>query len=73
VKLELKPEQIEHPNGLEIAVEGFAGDPSGVKPSQVIIEIGDGMLHVHVWSGDSPDPCATVRIVPLKQVPFSAG
>ena len=31
MKLELKPEHIAYPNGMEIAVEKFAGDPADVK------------------------------------------
>ncbi len=68
MKLQLKPEHIAHPNGLEISVEGFAGDPGGAKPSQVLLEICEGKLQVHVWNGDAEDPCATVRIEPVEAV-----
>ena len=71
MKLQLEPAQIEHPHGLEISIEGFAGDPGGVQPSQVFIEIYEGQLHVHVWNGDAPDPCATVRIDPVEPVPLT--
>ena len=65
MKLELKPEQIAHPNGLEIAVEGFAGDLGG----QVLVEFYDGDLKVHVWNGNDEDPIASVRIHPLPTKP----
>jgi hypothetical protein len=62
MKLELKPPEIEHPIGLEITVEGFAGDTGSVKPSQVFIELYEGNLRVHVWNGNDEDPTASVTI-----------
>jgi hypothetical protein len=68
MKLTLRKEDLmsESGGGLEIAVDGFAGD-SGVKPTQVFIEFYDGKLAVHVWDGSSED--ATTRIV-IPQVQF---
>ena len=65
MKLELKPEQIQYPNGLEIAVEGFTGDLGGTKPSQVLIELYEGELRVHVWNGNDEDAVASIFIPPL--------
>lgn len=56
MKLELKPEQIAYPNGLEIAVEGFAGDAGRVKPSQLFIEVHDSTLKVDDLTGISNFP-----------------
>jgi hypothetical protein len=64
MKLQLTPEQIEYPNGLEISVEGFAGDLGGAQASQVFIEVYEGNLQIHVWNGDAEDPHVTVRIEP---------
>jgi hypothetical protein len=64
MKLEMKPEQIAYPNGLEIAVEGFAGDRGGVNPAQVFMEMYEGKLRVHVWGGESEDPTVTVEVLP---------
>jgi hypothetical protein len=69
MKLELKPEEIAYPNGLEIAVEGFAGDPADVKPSQVFLEVHEGRLKIYVWNGDNEDPAASVEIQPLPSQP----
>ena len=61
MKLELKPEEIvSSMGGLEVAVDGFAGEPNGVKPSQVLIEVHEGMLRVHVWTGEGEDPVSTL-------------
>jgi hypothetical protein len=65
MKLELKPEEIAYPNGLEIAVEGFTGDPTDVRPSQVFLEVHEGRLRVYVWNGDNEDPTVSVEILPL--------
>jgi hypothetical protein len=35
MKLELQPTELDHSNGLEIVVGGFAGDRGSVTPSQV--------------------------------------
>jgi len=67
MKLELKPQEIAHPHGLEIAVDGFTGDPTGVKPSQVFVEVYEGKLRIHVWTGESEDPTLSAEIVPLEQ------
>jgi hypothetical protein len=65
MKLELKPEQITHPNVLEITVSGFSGDLGGIPPSQILIEVCEGRLKVHVWDGNDEDPVASVQIQPL--------
>jgi hypothetical protein len=65
MKLELKPNEIAYPDGLEIAVDGFTGDPGSVKPAQVFIEVYEGKLRVHVWTGESEDPTVTTEILPL--------
>lgn len=65
MKLELKPQEIAHPRGLEIAVDGFKGDLGGVKPAQVFLEVFEGTLRVHVWTGESEDPTVTAQIEPL--------
>jgi len=72
MKLELKPEEIAHPNGLEIAVEGFTGDPGGVKPSQVFVEVYEGKFKVHVWTSGDEDPTISVEVLPLPVEPTSA-
>jgi hypothetical protein len=77
VKLEFKPQEIEYPNGLEIAVDGFTGDPGGVKPSQVLVQVYESNLRVHVWTDGSDDPTVSAQIQPLSTLetdrPFSAG
>jgi hypothetical protein len=65
MKLELKPAEIEYPNGLEIAVDGFTGDPGGVQPVQAFLQIYEGKLRVHVWSSESEDPNVTAEILPI--------
>jgi hypothetical protein len=72
MKLILKPEEIAYPNGLEIAVDGFTGDPGGVKPSQVFIEVYEGKLRVHVWIDESEDPAVSAQIQPLPEQPNPA-
>jgi hypothetical protein len=69
MKLVLKPEEIAYPDGLEIAVEGFAGDAGGVKPSQLFIELHEGRLKVHVWTTGDPDPTISMEIQPLPPQP----
>jgi len=67
MKIELKANEIEHdrnPDGLEIAIAGFQGDPSVVPPSQVFLEVYQGKLLIHTWDGSGSDP-ATVSIAPL--------
>ena len=65
MKLELHAKEIAHPGGLEIAVDGFTDDPRGVKPAQVLIEVYEGKLRVHVWTDGSEDPTVTTQIHPL--------
>jgi hypothetical protein len=65
MKLELKPEEVAYPGGLEIAVDGFTGDPGDVKPAQVLIEVYEVKLRVHVWAGESEDPTVVTEILPL--------
>jgi hypothetical protein len=62
MRLELKPYELAHPGGLEIAVDGFPGDPGGVQPVQVFLEVYEGNLRVHVWTGESEDPSHTAEI-----------
>lgn len=69
MKLELKPGEIAYPNGLEIAVEGFAGDAGGVKPSQLFIEVHEGTLKVHVWTTGAQDPTISMEIQALPSQP----
>lgn len=40
-----------YPLGLSISVEGFKGDTGSEIVSQVFIEVYNGKLRVHVWSG----------------------
>jgi len=62
MRLELQPYELAHPRGLEIAVEGFTGDLGGVKPVQVFLEVYEGNLRVHVWTGESEDASHTAEI-----------
>ncbi len=64
MKLELQPIQIAYPLGLEISVEGFSGELTRERPSQVYIEVYEGKLRVHVWRQDSEDPEASIEIAP---------
>jgi hypothetical protein len=68
MRLELKPYELAHPGGLEIAVEGFAGDIGAVQPVQLFLELYEGRLRVHVWTGDSESPSYTAEI---KRLPAS--
>jgi hypothetical protein len=61
MQIVLKSEEIAHPNGLEIAVEGFKGDIGDEVPSQVFMEVYDGKLRVHVWNGGQ-DPVSSIDI-----------
>lgn len=72
MKLELKPEEIAYPNGLEIAVQGFTGDPGDVKPTQVSVEVYEGKLRVHVWTSGDDDPTISVEVQPLPVEPIPA-
>ena len=65
MKIALKPQEVAYPDGLEIAVDGFTGDPGSVKPAQVFIEVHEGKLRVHVWTGESEDPTVITEILPL--------
>lgn len=70
MKLILKAEQIAYPNGLEIAVEGFAGDIGDIQPSQLFLEVHEGKPKVHVWTTMEEDPSVSAEIQPLPvQVP----
>jgi len=61
VRYSLDESEITHPRGLEIAIEGFAGDVGGVTPVQVFVEVYNGQLQVHVWDGGE-DPAQTIII-----------
>jgi len=69
MKLDLKPEEIAYPMGLEITVDGFMGDLGDAKPSQVFMEVYEGKLRVHVWARDTEDPAVSVEIAPLLAQP----
>ena len=57
MRIELEKGNLGHgPAALEIVVKGFRSDPTGVDPTQVLIEIYDGKLQVHIWDGSSQDP-----------------
>jgi hypothetical protein len=60
-------EQLWGPSGLEIGIKGFETDPSANddSPTQVYIEIYEGVLQVHVWDGTSQDP-QTIKIGSVK-------
>jgi hypothetical protein len=46
--------------GLEIAIEGYTGDPQEKTPgTAVFIEYYEGKLQVHVWNGTQSD-CQTI-------------
>jgi len=62
--LDLKPDDIAYPRGLEIAVEGFAGDCGGARPAQVFMEVYDRKLRIYIWTGESEDPAVSVEIEP---------
>lgn len=64
MRIELTQAEIEHPQGLEIAIAGFKGDVGSTKPAQVFIEFYAGQLQVYVWDGDE-DPAATFTIPAL--------
>jgi hypothetical protein len=58
MRIEFNPDQIgTGKNALEIGFHGFKANPADDDgyPSQVLIEVLEGKLHVHVWDG-SPDP-----------------
>lgn len=52
MQLTLQPEQIAYPQGLTITVPGFNGDTDHEVPSQVFLEVRDGVLCVYVWNGE---------------------
>jgi hypothetical protein len=58
--------ELEHPAGIEIAVKGFKSNPTDgtESPAQVFIEVYEGRLRVHVWSGKE-DPATSVVVDPL--------
>jgi len=49
--------------GIDICVLGFKGHPNEVEPSQVFMEVYDGKLRIHVWTGESENP-QTIAIDP---------
>ena len=61
MELLFKPEEVAYPQGLSISVEGFKGDIGHKVQSQVFIEVYNGKLRVHVWSGGE-DPVSTIEI-----------
>jgi hypothetical protein len=65
VRLELQPQEVAHPRGLEIAVAGFPGHPLDAKSGQVFIEIYDGKLLIYVWTGETSAPTATMEVLPI--------
>jgi hypothetical protein len=65
MKMDIQPEDITYPRGLEISVDGFMGDLGSVTPSQVYMEVYEGKLRVHVWARNTHDPEASVDIAPL--------
>jgi hypothetical protein len=58
MQLILRPEQIAHPNGLSVSIEGFQGDIGHKVPSQLFVE---GDLRIHVWDGGE-DPVFSTSI-----------
>ena len=68
MKLNIQPEDITYPLGLEIAVDGFMGDLGNLRPSQVYME---DKLRVHVWARGTHDPEASVDIATLPSRPRS--
>jgi hypothetical protein len=61
MQLILRPEQIAHPDGLSISIEGFQGDIGHMVPSQLFVEVYDGDLRIHVWDGGE-DPVFSTAI-----------
>ena len=62
----VRPDEVAHPNGLSISVQGFRGDRGSEPPSQVFIEVYNGKLRVHVWNGGE-DPASTTEIERLER------
>lgn len=58
-RLIVSAKQLEKSNGLEVCVPGFKGDPAVFHPPQILIEVQEGKLQVHVWDGNSQDPRTT--------------
>ena len=72
MRIELTPDQIQtddpaNNQGIEIGVAGFQHDPTANddNPTQVFIEVRNGMLAVHIWDGTSEDP-VTHKIIGLQ-------
>ena len=63
----LSPEEIEHPKGINVVIEGFKGDPTDKNQGQIFIEIYEGKLQVHVWDGKNNGDPHTVRIDKLTE------
>lgn len=61
MELILQPGQIAYPQGLTITVKGFNGDTGHEVPSQVFLEVLNGVLRVHVWDGGE-DPVSSTEI-----------
>jgi hypothetical protein len=59
----LRPEDVAYPRGLSISVQGFHGDTSSEPASQVLIEIYNGKLRIHVWNG-AEDPAVSTEVPP---------
>lgn len=57
----LQPGQIAYPQGLTITVQGFNGDIGHEVPSQVFLEVRNGVLCVYVWNGGE-DPVYRTEI-----------
>ena len=51
------------PQGLTLSIPGFRGNPTSIpeKPEQIHVEVYEGVLQVHVWTGDE-DPTYTIKI-----------
>ncbi|GAG97400.1 unnamed protein product [marine sediment metagenome] len=60
MKIVVTPKELEKVNGIEISVTGYKADPSTTEPIQVYIEVYNGLLRVHTWTGEQ-DP-KTVEI-----------
>ena len=68
-QISVTPEEIEGPNGIEISVKGFKGNPADDVPTQVFIEVYEGKLRVHVWDGETADPHTTeIRPNPYESI-----
>jgi len=58
--------QLACPDGLEICVEGHAGNPCEAQPStSVYIELYEGEVLVHVWNGE--EDAVTTRLLTVEE------